>query len=217
MMLNRYFLLVLLVLIYTIIVITLYSSFIFNSNTAVLNYLNIINIPRNDVTNNKQYTAPTENSRVFCIVKSYMKSFRNLRIQGIHKIWIRKCDEYRIIMMIPDELRTSEWKLGEEFEIQEPLKILQPAGLIIESHENITQKLYNSFISIYKRFPDFDWYYLVDDDAYVNVYNLKKFLSSKNRTELVTFGYCFNVSVKFSFIFTFFLFLVLENRLYIEK
>lgn len=131
--------------------------------------------------------------RVFCFIKSYLKNYRNYRAQTVYKIWGRKCDDYRIIMMIPQEFRPKDWELGKEVEIEEPLKILQPKTLKIEIHSGITSKIFHAFISIYKRFPDYHWYYLVDDDSYVNMNNLRSFLSTKNYSELITYGYDYKV------------------------
>lgn len=85
----------------------------------------------------------------------------------IFNVWGHKCDDYRFIMLIPKDLRPLDWKAGEEYEIQSPFKIFQPKSLVNETHKNITMKIYYTFISIYKRYPNFEWYYLVDDDSYV--------------------------------------------------
>lgn len=133
-------------------------------------------------------------SRVFCMIKSYVKSYRKLKPQVVYKVWGHKCDDYRILMVLPDELRPADWKLGEEVEIDKPLKILQPKTASVEVHSGITLRIYHAMLSIYKRFPDFDWYYLVDDDAYVNVNNLRAFLDTKDPEDLVTYGYDFSVA-----------------------
>lgn len=131
--------------------------------------------------------------RVFCLIKSHLKSYRANRIQSMYKIWAHKCDDYRIIMIIPEEFRTNDWKLGEQFEISTPLRIIQPKTLEKETHRNLTLKIYHAVIYVHEKLPDFPWYYLVDDDCYVNVDNLRKFLSTKNPNSLITFGYNFNV------------------------
>ena len=81
----------------------------------------------------------------------------------------------------------------EEIEISEPFYILQPRFHTNETHRYLTDKLYRAFESIYRRFPDYDWYYISDDDAYVNVNNLKSFLMDKNSFEPVTYGFEFKV------------------------
>lgn len=132
-------------------------------------------------------------TRVFCLVKSHLNAYRINKTQLIYKVWAHKCDDYRFIMAIPEDFRTSAWRAGEEIEIEKPFKILQPQSLVDESHENVTMKLYHAFISIYKRFPHYPWYYVVDDDSYVNVNNLRSFLATKDPSELVTYGFDFDV------------------------
>lgn len=96
--------------------------------------------------------------------------------------------------MIPEEFRTPDWEAGKEFEVLgKPFNILQPKSLVEETHEKVTEKIYHAFISIFKRFPNYPWYYLVDDDTYVNMNNMKEFLSDKDPTEPITFGFNFRV------------------------
>ena len=93
-----------------------------------------------------------------------------------------------------------------EVEIDKPFYILQPRGHTKETHEKLTDKLYHAFESIYKRFPDYDWYYVSDDDAYVNMNNLRAFIADKNSSQPITFGFdfkvvlfCLTLVLKFSF------------------
>lgn len=147
-------------------------------------------------------TPPMPNqTQIFCIIKSYLKSYRRNRPQMAHKIWGHKCDDYRILTIMPKEYRTADWKLGDEFEIAEPLKILQPKTATREVHSGITLRIYHALMSIFKRFPNYSWYYLVDDDAYVNVNNMRKFLNTKNSSELVTYGFDFNVFFRAAFLY----------------
>ena len=81
----------------------------------------------------------------------------------------------------------------EEIEISKPYYILQPRYHVNETHAFLTDKLYRAIESVYLRFPDYDWYYISDDDAYVNVNNLKIFLRDKNPSKLVTYGFEFKV------------------------
>jgi hypothetical protein len=133
--------------------------------------------------------------RIFCLIKSYSRNYKINKTSLIYKVWGHKCDDYRFIMFIPEEQRTADWNIGKEIEVNEPFKILQPKELRTETHSNITHRIFSAFMSVYKRFPDYPWYYLVDDDSYVNVPNLKQFLSDKNSSEPVTYGYEFRVNI----------------------
>lgn len=136
---------------------------------------------------------------VFCFIKSYLSNYKINKTATVFKVWGRKCDDYRFIMLVPEELRPPNWKLGKETEIDTPFKIIQPESLESETHEKVTRKIYHAFVSIFNRYPNFDWYYLVDDDSYVNVKNLRLFLKTKNSSEKVTFGY--NLKASFFQIF----------------
>lgn len=83
----------------------------------------------------------------------------------------------------------------QELEVSEPFYILQPKFHVTETHAKLTDKLYRAFESVYSRYPNYDWYYISDDDAYVNMNNLKSFLSDRNSSDAVTFGFEFKVIV----------------------
>ena len=106
----------------------------------------------------------------------------------------------RFVSLIPKNLlpkttnSTNESNDNVEIEISKPFYILQPRFHTNETHRYLTDKLYRAFESVYRRFPDYDWYYISDDDAYVNVNNLKNFLKDKNSSEPVTYGFEFKVS-----------------------
>lgn len=88
----------------------------------------------------------------------------------------------------------SNYQANDEIEITHPFNLLQPRFHVKETHENLTDKIFRAVESVYKRFPAYDWYYISDDDAYVNVNNLKEFLREKNSTRPVTYGFEFKAS-----------------------
>ena len=97
--------------------------------------------------------------------------------------------------MIPKNLLPKNYSgsKNDEIEITKPFNILQPRFHVEETHDKLTDKLYRAFESVYKRFPDYDWYYISDDDAYVNMNNLKDFLITKNSSLPVSYGFEFKV------------------------
>ena len=97
--------------------------------------------------------------------------------------------------MIPQNLlpKNRTFNKSEEIEVSKPFYILQPRFHETETHQYLTDKLYRAFESVYQRFPNYDWYYISDDDAYVNMNNLKNFLRDKNSSEPITFGFEFKV------------------------
>lgn len=131
---------------------------------------------------------------IFCIVKTHPNNIKINKTQTIYNVWVHKCDNYRFISIIPEYFVSSTAKLDKaELEVNEPFHILQPKFLANENHDNLTPKMYNAIVSIYARFSDYDWYYIVDDDVYANLSNMRMFLSEKNASEPVTFGFDYKV------------------------
>ncbi len=76
--------------------------------------------------------------------------------------------------------------------------ILQPPGLneSLNKYNRLTDKVFLTFKYVYNKYRNFDWYLKADDDTFVFVDNLKKFLSDKNTSWPVTYGYDFKVIVQ---------------------
>ncbi|RNA10231.1 glyco -N-acetylgalactosamine 3-beta-galactosyltransferase 1-like isoform X3, partial [Brachionus plicatilis] len=142
----------------------------------------------NKIDSNK--TSPT----VFCLIKTHPKNIKINKTLNIYRVWAHKCDNYRFVTLLPEHLRPKN--VSETIEVFENFYMIQPKGLIRETHSNLTLKIYYSMIYIYKNLPSYDWYYIVDDDAYVNLANLKEFLKDKPSNISITYGYNFRVIVK---------------------
>jgi glycoprotein-N-acetylgalactosamine 3-beta-galactosyltransferase len=52
---------------------------------------------------------------------------------------------------------------------------------------------------VYSRFGDYEWYLIVDDDAYINMENMMEFLKNRNSSAPVTYGHAFRIKVKGGF------------------
>ena len=92
--------------------------------------------------------------------------------------WLHKCDEYKVVVT---------WDMSGRLIEQDHL--LQPPGLYVDSYEKLTDKVFRTFMYVYERYPDFDWYVKADDDTYMIVENLRWFLSQNNPSEPMTFGF----------------------------
>jgi len=88
--------------------------------------------------------------------------------------------------MIPSELLESnstenQYKnVSIEFEYNKQIKFLQPADLIHDQYDKLTEKVYLTFKDIYKRYNNYDWYLKSDDDTFIFVDDLRNFLSTLN-------------------------------------
>ena len=108
----------------------------------------------------------------------------------MHNTWAKDCDKYRFILKFNSSLATNE-----SYEFNDPFPILQPAYLEVDQYDKLTDKVYRSFQAIYSKYNDYDWYLKADDDTFVFVDNLKKFLKTKNSSKPVTYGYDFKTIV----------------------
>ena len=58
----------------------------------------------------------------------------------------------------------------------------------------------------YKFYKDiFEWYFLVDDDAYIFVENLNKFIANKSSSQPFYYGYAWHIGFKWNFSYKWFL------------
>lgn len=49
---------------------------------------------------------------------------------------------------------------------------------------------------VYSKFGDYEWYLIVDDDAYINIENIMEFIKLRSSSEPATYGYDFKVFVE---------------------
>ena len=128
--------------------------------------------------------------RVLCLILTSPKNFLT-RTKTINETWAPRCDGYYFI----SEPSTDKTPNSTEVEISKKLPIA-PIKNITAGYEHLTQKSTLAFLFAYEHhFNDFDWFIKADDDTYLFVDNLRTFLSDKNSSDPVTFGYNFKVIV----------------------
>ena len=96
--------------------------------------------------------------------------------------WAPTCDKFFFVLKMTDEFLTSSR------EYTTPFPILEPAGVYNDSYDLLTVKMHNTLIDIYNRYSNFDWYLKTDDDTYIMMDNLRKFLKDKNSSQPITYG-----------------------------
>ncbi|RNA40863.1 glyco -N-acetylgalactosamine 3-beta-galactosyltransferase 1-like [Brachionus plicatilis] len=131
---------------------------------------------------------------IFCLIKTHPNNIKINKSLNVYRIWGHKCDNYTFTTLLPKHLRPK--MTNRTIEVFENIRMIQPKGLKTEDHDNLTQKLYQSIIYVYNQFPSYQWYYIVDDDACVNLMNLKAFLQDKSSQKPITYGYNFRIIVK---------------------
>jgi glycoprotein-N-acetylgalactosamine 3-beta-galactosyltransferase len=135
------------------------------------------------------------NKLLFCIVLTTPANLQSGRAFAALNTWVWKCSNYRFISVIPKEVITEQLKRNQTL-VDEPLNLLQPDGLEYEDYEELTLKVYNAFRDVYTQHGGYDFYMKADDDTFVNMDNLKTFLSSKDPNLAATYGYDFNFVIK---------------------
>jgi glycoprotein-N-acetylgalactosamine 3-beta-galactosyltransferase len=74
--------------------------------------------------------------------------------------------------------------------------VLQPPGYNNENYSQLTDKMFGTYKYIYKKYSNYDWYLKADDDTFIFMDNLKKFLRSKNSSIPINFGRNWNILVE---------------------
>jgi len=126
--------------------------------------------------------------RVCCLVHTKPINFDD-KGRAIKTTWGSRCDGLFFISELSND--TKGLPIA-------PIVDLKPG------YEHLTQKSTLAFKYAYEQhFNAFDWFLKTDDDTYIIMENLKSFLSKKNTSQPVTFGYGFkDVRTDFSFSFT---------------
>jgi glycoprotein-N-acetylgalactosamine 3-beta-galactosyltransferase len=123
--------------------------------------------------------------RVCCLVHTKPINFDN-QGRAVKNTWGSRCDGLFFISELSNDTKG--------------LPIARIADLK-SGYEHLTQKSTLAFKYAYEHhFNAFDWFLKTDDDTYIIMDNLKSFLSKKNTSQPVTFGYDFkDVRTDFSF------------------
>lgn len=129
------------------------------------------------------------------MVKTHPDNLKSEQALNAYKIWVRKCDNYRFVTLLPKDLVPKESDPNEPIEVLDKFYMVQPERYAFETHDNLTYKLYSSIKYVYSKFPNYDWYHISDDDAYVNLNNFRTFLYDKNPAWPITYGFEFKTIV----------------------
>ena len=142
---------------------------------------------------------PRKKFKIFCMILTSAKNLES-KAKIIYETWAHKCDNYKFISTVSDEIRNgndTRYKISENgTEFHYHFDILQPPGLINDTYSKLTDKVYITLKHLYNKYNDYDWYLKADDDTYIFVDNLRKFVSDKNPSSPVTYGYDFKVIVQ---------------------
>ena len=149
---------------------------------------------RSNFNNNEHKMNLEDLENTICVIMTSEKTFIE-RSFTTWETWAWKCD--RAIFACNCANFTKSFKSNRvsediEFDRVAPLlnNILQLD--VVENYSFMSQKAILLLKTIYRLYNDqFKWFFLVDDDTYVFVENLKTFIRKLNHSEAFTYGFNF--------------------------
>ena len=145
-----------------------------------------------DETESIAYSAQTpKDIKLFCMILTTEHSL-STKAKIVYETWASQCDGLKFISMIPVNLTSPNiiHKLHhKQIKYENMFDLLQPVELKKDTYKRLTRKVYAGFRYIYNAHKDYDWFLKVDDDSFIFIDNLRKFLSNKNKSLPVTYGY----------------------------
>jgi hypothetical protein len=149
----------------------------------------------------------TRQTRLFCIILATPNSFKSSKAFTILNAWANKCDNYRFVSKIPVSLlssatanttnRKNKTVFANGKEVNEPVNLLHPTEMVEDEYYKLTYKMFYTIKDVYLKYSGhYDWFLKADLDTFINVDNLKEFLSDKDPNFPTTFGYDYKVIVE---------------------
>lgn len=149
----------------------------------------------NDIQIKTSRTLPNSFT-IFCMILTTPNGFKEQKVQTVLSTWAWKCDNFKFITIKPSYLNNSKSKL----EFNQNNILLKPEELESEHYRNLSSKVFLAFRDIYQKYANYDWYLKADDDTFIEMDNLRLFLSDKNPKEPVSFGQIFKPYVNYGYL-----------------
>ena len=163
----------------------------------IFNYSNFKFYKKQKSKQSCSQVSQPKRATIFCLILTTSKNFdRKARV--VYESWAKHCDNYKFISLLPNYIVTDGQSNKTNYGIllDYGFDILQPPGLENDTYRKLTDKVFLSFKYISQKYNDYDWYLKADDDSFVFVDNLRKFVSDKNPSSPVSYGYDFKVIVQ---------------------
>jgi hypothetical protein len=149
---------------------------------------------RSNFNNNEHKMNQEDLENTICIIMTSEKTFIE-RSFTTWETWAWKCD--RAIFACNCANFTKSFKsnrISEDIEYDRVASLLNNILQldVVENYSFMSQKAILLLKTIYRLYNDqFKWFFLVDDDTYVFVENLKTFIRKLNHSEPFTYGFNF--------------------------
>ena len=136
--------------------------------------------------------VPIRSTRICCFILTSPKNHLT-RAQAINDTWGPRCDRY-FFVTDPSTGNSSQ----NQQDIAERLPIA-PIRNITGGYAHLIQKSRLAFLYAHEQYSnECEWFVKADDDTYLLVENLRRFLSKHDPAQPVTFGYNFKVRMLLS-------------------
>ena len=166
----------------------LFSTLIFFAvfYTNVFNYIELTT---------KYFTIKKD--KVLCLIITNDEYIRTRAIP-VWNTWAKKC--YKALFAFNTQNFTNTLKSKDYFaneqEYRNALKLPLMHIDVTESYDNMANKVFEIIRKAYDSyFDDYNWFLLADDDTFIFVDHLYKFISTRSSEDFLTYGYNFKVTV----------------------
>jgi hypothetical protein len=141
--------------------------------------------------------ASQQDKKIFCMILTTPQGLSSGKTLAQLSTWATKCSNYRFITVITDPVKRRLQSKGLSVDrVPSPLNLYHPHEWAIDSYWALTSKVYAMFRDVYREHGDYEFYMKADDDTFVNMDNLREFLSSKDPDFAATYGYDFKHVIK---------------------
>ena len=131
------------------------------------------NVPKTNILRSLEIEKTNLPRSLACIVKTQASMYE--RAISVYKTWGKDCDELIFI--------------ASNFTDLIPIPIPYEKAI---PYQNLTTQMYDMFPKIYAKYSHFNWFLVADDNTFVNINHLNKFLREKNPNEDYIYGYFYN-------------------------
>lgn len=161
-------------------------------------------LPKIRTIGNYNDTQPENQSQkqnrptLFCLILTTSATVAT-RGKTVYETWGRKCDTTKLVLKFPESLtkennsilKMVDFNYNPNRSFIDFNNLLEPADLKQEPNNSylITEKVQRAFMHVYSKYSEFDWYLKADDDTFIFVDNLRKFLSDKDSRYPISYGY----------------------------
>lgn len=119
----------------------------------------------NGYLNSSQPTKPDRQPRILCWILTFNSTENNQKTRAVEQTWAKRCDKYLIVSN------------GSQLEREPGGQNVLRLPIEHESREQLWRKVVATNIYLYETYlQQFDWFMKADDDTYVLVESLRRFL-----------------------------------------